>query len=106
MYARTFRFLRAVRTHLTTARSVLLAALSYGRQIDCGIVATSCDDQRAPLCQAMRIGACAADWPRANQLAGWMRTRVWSSSAAGACGVFAGAGCAAGVAAGASGAAR
>lgn len=83
-----------------------VALLSYGRQIDRGIVATSCDDQRAPRCQAMRIGACAADWPRANQLAGWMRTRVWSSSAAGACGVFAGAGCAAGVAAGASGAAR
>ena len=28
MYPRTFRFLRAVRTHLTTARYVLLAALS------------------------------------------------------------------------------
>ncbi len=28
MYPRTFRFLRAVRTHLTTVRYVLLAALS------------------------------------------------------------------------------
>ncbi|CAP53735.1 hypothetical protein XCCB100_4365 [Xanthomonas campestris pv. campestris] len=35
MYPRTFRFLRAVRTHLTTARYVLLAAL--GRVIQTGV---------------------------------------------------------------------
>ncbi len=37
MYPRTLRFLRAVRTHLTAARYVLLAALKRRHQRDCAI---------------------------------------------------------------------